>query len=110
MKRVQDFFGNFYTTGKPLKDLFWMGIRACGNILSNHRGCSSELKTEEFDKKSTRSDFRWFMKDEIILTVKWQDNKTMYVITFHCAISTVNVTKWTKVNNGINFTCGNKRV
>ena len=99
-KGYRIFFDNFYTTVKLLKDLFMIGIGACGTILSNRRGFPTELKNvKEFEKGSKRGDYRW-SRDEEVLTVQWRDNKTISVMsTFHEANSTVKVTRRTKVDN-----------
>ncbi|KAK3704764.1 hypothetical protein RRG08_000536 [Elysia crispata] len=112
-KGYRIFFDNFYTTVKLLKDLFMIGIGACGTILSNRRGFPTELKSvKEFEKGSKRGDYRW-SRDEEVLTVQWRDNKTISVMsTFHEANSTVKVTRRTKVDNkferieNCSVTCG----
>ena len=99
-KGYRIFFDNFYTTVKLLKDLFLMGIGACGTILSNRRGFPYELKNvKQFEKNSRRGDYRW-CRDKEVLTVQWRDNKTISVMsTFHDSNDTVNVTRRTKVNS-----------
>ena len=73
------FFDNFYTSIKLLKDLFVLGIGACGTILSNRRGFPQKLiDIKTYEKNSKRGDFRW-VRDQEILTVQWRDNKTLSV-------------------------------
>ncbi|KAK3727392.1 hypothetical protein RRG08_038749 [Elysia crispata] len=99
-KGCRIFFDKFYTTVTLMKDLFMIGIGACGTILFNRRGFPTELKNiKEFEKGSKRGDYRW-SRDEEVLTVQWRDNKTISVMsTFHEANSTEKVTRRTKVDN-----------
>ncbi|XP_055877291.1 piggyBac transposable element-derived protein 4-like [Biomphalaria glabrata] len=93
------FFDNFYTSVQLLKDLWFIGIGACGTVLRTRKGFPNAIKdVKNFEKKSKRGDMRW-IRDGQLLTVQWRDNKTISLMsTIHDANDSVTAKRRTKTN------------
>ncbi|KAK0068378.1 piggyBac transposable element-derived protein 3 [Biomphalaria pfeifferi] len=93
------FFDNFCTSVQLLKDLWFIGIGACGTVLRTRKGFPNAIKdVKNFEKKSKRGDMRW-IRDGQLLTVQWRDNKTISLMsTIHDANDSVTAKRRTKTN------------
>ena len=93
------YFDNFYTSVQLLKDLWKVGVLACGTMLRNRKGFPVELKNiKEFEKGNTRGAMRW-MRNGVQLIIQWIDNKTISIITtIHKANKYTYIKRRTKVN------------
>ena len=54
------YFDNFYTSVQLLRDLWEVGVLACGTMLRNRKGFPVEFKNiKEFEKDNARGAMRW---------------------------------------------------
>ena len=93
------YFDNFYTNTKLLKDLFVVGMYACGTIFRNCDGYPQKLKDiKQFNKTAARGGMRWARMSDI-LCVQWKDNRSISILsTIHMAneetTNTENKSQW----------------
>ena len=85
-------FDNYFTSYNLLKSLKEKGIRATGTIREN-RMAKAPIMESSAMKKKQRGVFEYFLADDDVLIVKWNDNKPVTLATNYDSVNPLSTCK-----------------